>query len=47
MSTGLKFKKKIILPDAIYNDMIVAKFINQIMLDGKKNRSSKNSLWCF
>ncbi|MDD2274499.1 MAG: 30S ribosomal protein S7 [Candidatus Pacebacteria bacterium] len=41
MSTGLKFKKKIILPDSIYNDMIVAKFINQIMQDGKKTVAQK------
>ena len=41
MSTGLKFKKKVISPDAIYNDMIVAKFINQIMQDGKKTIAQK------
>ncbi|MFA5228551.1 MAG: 30S ribosomal protein S7 [Candidatus Paceibacterota bacterium] len=41
MATGLKFKKKIISPDAIYNDMIVAKFINQIMQDGKKTIAQK------
>ena len=41
MSTGLKFKKKVISPDAIYNDIIVAKFINQIMLNGKKSVAQK------
>ncbi len=41
MSTGLKFKKKVILPDAVYNDVLVAKFINQIMLNGKKSVAQK------
>ena len=41
MSTGLKFKKKIIMPDAVYDDILVAKFINQIMLDGKKTIAQK------
>jgi len=41
MATGLKFKKKIIMPDSLYNDIIVAKFINQIMLDGKKTIAQK------
>lgn len=41
MSTGLKFKKKVIMPDSLYNDMFVAKFINQIMQDGKKTVAQK------
>ncbi|MDD3386437.1 MAG: 30S ribosomal protein S7 [Candidatus Pacebacteria bacterium] len=41
MSTGLKFKKKVIMPDAVYDDILVAKFINQIMLDGKKTIAQK------
>ena len=30
-------KKKIILPDPKYNDVLVTKFINNIMLEGKKS----------
>lgn len=41
MSTGLKYKKKVILPDAVYNDIIVAKFINQVMTNGKKTVAQK------
>ena len=41
MSTGLKYKKKVILPDTVYNDVIVAKFINQIMTNGKKTVAQK------
>lgn len=41
MSTGLKYKKKVILPDTVYNDIIVAKFINQIMTNGKKTVAQK------
>ena len=33
--------KRTILPDPIYNDLIVAKFINNLMLDGKKNTAFK------
>ena len=36
-----KFKKKIITPDSGYNDIMVAKFINHIMLDGKKTIAQK------
>lgn len=35
------FKKKIIYPDVIYNDVMVSKFINQIMLEGKKTIAQK------
>jgi len=30
-------KKRIILPDPKYNDVLVTKFVNNIMLQGKKN----------
>jgi small subunit ribosomal protein S7 len=36
-----KFKKKVIMPDSLYNDIIVAKFINQVMSDGKKTIANK------
>ncbi len=32
-----KAKKKIILPDPRYNEVLVTKFVNNIMLQGKKN----------
>ena len=32
-----KPKKRIILPDPKYNDVLVTKFVNNIMLEGKKN----------
>ncbi len=38
---GLKFKKKVIMPDATYNDIMVSKFINQVMSDGKKTIAQK------
>lgn len=38
---GYKFKKKIIHPDLVYNDIMVAKFINQIMMNGKKTVAQK------
>jgi small subunit ribosomal protein S7 len=41
MATGLKFKKKVIMPDSIYNDIMVAKFINQVMTNGKKTIAQK------
>ena len=31
-----KPKKRIILPDPKYNDVLVTKFVNNLMLDGKK-----------
>jgi small subunit ribosomal protein S7 len=30
-------KKRVVLPDSKYNEIIVTKFINSIMLDGKKS----------
>lgn len=41
MATGLKFKKKVIMPDSVYNDIMVAKFINQVMSNGKKTIAEK------
>lgn len=41
MATGLKFKKKVIMPDSVYNDIMVAKFINQVMSNGKKTVAQK------
>jgi len=32
-----KVEKRILLPDAKYNSILVAKFINKVMLDGKKS----------
>ncbi len=32
-----KIKKRVIAPDTIHNNLLVAKFINRIMKDGKKN----------
>jgi small subunit ribosomal protein S7 len=34
-------KKRIILPDPKYNDVLVTKFVNNLMLRGKKNLSFK------
>ncbi|MEA3479811.1 MAG: 30S ribosomal protein S7 [Bacteroidota bacterium] len=36
-----KPKKRIILPDPKYNDVLVTKFVNNLMLRGKKNQSFK------
>ena len=33
--------KREVIPDPIYNDVTVAKFVNQVMLDGKKNTAQK------
>ena len=34
-------KKRYILPDPKFNDVMVTKFVNNLMLDGKKNKSFK------
>ena len=34
-----KPKKRVILPDPVYNDQRVSKFVNHLMYDGKKNLS--------
>ena len=36
-----KPKKRIILPDPIYQDSQITKFVNNIMLEGKKNVAYK------
>ncbi len=36
-----KVEKRILLPDAKYGSVIVAKFINKVMLDGKKSLAQK------
>ena len=36
--------KRDVLPDALYKSKVVTKLINQIMQDGKKGNSSKNSI---
>ena len=37
MSRRHRAEKRVILPDAKYNDLVLAKFMNAIMLDGKKS----------
>jgi hypothetical protein len=32
-----KPKKRVILPDPVFGEVVVAKFVNHLMLDGKKN----------
>ena len=32
-----KPKKRVILPDPVFGEVMVAKFVNHLMLDGKKN----------
>lgn len=34
-----KPKKRVILPDPVYNDQKVSKFVNHLMYDGKKSKS--------
>ena len=34
-----KPKKRVILPDPVFNDQKVSKFVNHLMYDGKKNIS--------
>ena len=34
-----KPKKRVVLPDPVYNDKKVSKFVNHLMYDGKKNTS--------
>ncbi len=39
--------KRVILPDPKYNDKLVAKFINKIMWEGKKNKAESIVYRCF
>jgi len=41
MARRKKFKKRIIPPDYLYNNVQVGKFINQVMRKGKKNIARK------
>ena len=41
MSRRRKNYKREVKPDPIYNDLNVAKFVNKIMLDGKRNVAQK------
>ena len=34
-----KPRKHVILPDPVFNDQMVSKFVNHLMYDGKKNTS--------
>ena len=34
-----KPKKRVILPDPVFNDQKVSKFVNHLMYDGKKSKS--------
>ena len=36
-----KPKKRILLPDPVYNEVLVTRFVNTLMLDGKKNVAYK------
>ena len=36
-----KPKKRVILPDPVFGDQKVSKFVNHLMYDGKKNTSYK------
>jgi small subunit ribosomal protein S7 len=35
-----------IMADPIYNSTVITKFINTVMLDGKKSTAQKNYVWC-
>ena len=37
-------KERRLLPDPKFNDVEVTRFVNHMMLDGKKNKSIKNIL---
>ena len=41
MSRRGKYKKREILPDPIYNSVLVAKLINKVMRDGKKSLAQR------
>ena len=41
MSRKPKYKKKTVKPDRVYNNKLVSKFINHVMLDGKKKVAEK------
>ena len=39
--------KRTVLPDPVYNDVVVSKLINNIMLDGKKGVAQKITYGAF
>ncbi|MFA5008968.1 MAG: 30S ribosomal protein S7 [Candidatus Paceibacterota bacterium] len=41
MANKKTFKKMATMPDPVYNDIMLAKFINQLMLNGKKTIAQK------
>tara|TARA_B100000427_G_scaffold113065_1_gene93721 strand:- start:2048 stop:2518 length:471 start_codon:yes stop_codon:yes gene_type:complete len=41
MSRKPKYKKRLVTPDRLYKNKLVAKFINHVMLDGKKTIAEK------
>ena len=41
MSRKPKYKKRLVAPDRLYKNKLVAKFINHVMLDGKKTIAEK------
>ena len=46
MSRRHAAEKREVLPDAKYGDKVLTKFMNGLMLDGKKSAAEKNRLWC-
>ena len=47
MSRRHSAEKREILPDPLFNDVIVTKFINNLMYDGKKSTAEKDRLQAF
>ena len=47
MSRKRKAPVRLVLPDPVYQDVVVTKFINALMSNGKKICSRKDFLWCF
>ena len=41
MGKRKKIKKRVILPDLVYDDLVISKFINYIMKKGKKSLAQK------
>ena len=44
MSRRRAAEKRQILPDPIYNSIVLNKFINEVMVGGKKTVAQKNSM---
>ena len=45
MSRRHAAEKRSVLPDAKYGDLVLTKFMNNLMLDGKKVHSRTHRLW--